>query len=722
MFASALPTPGISDVRAANSRTIVNELNLQRRKSDSKFVILVVDDEQITRMRISHFLKIYGYEVLEATNGREAIEMVRTHNVDVMLTDVKMPVLDGLKSTRLLRQMHDRSEFPIVVMTSAEGREQVLDAFEAGANDYISKPIDNDILLARLHNQLLVKNAQKALRESEERYALASQGTNDGIWDWNLKTGELYLSSRWREMVGIDESHTPVGNEWMELIHVEDRQRVVEVLESHLCGESEHFETELRMLDSNQDFCWMLCRGLAFKDEKGVACRIAGSLTDITVGKVADALTGLPNRVLFQDRIARAVEQLSRRPDQNFAVIYLDVDDFKLINDHLGHRVGDEFLVEVAQRIERAIRKSDSFVARLGGDEFAVMVESLTSAEDAIRVAKRIHEEMNVPFRVGDREILTRASMGIAIATNCTNNDDNPLNSELLLVQADAAMYLAKKQTDQAYCVFESHMLDENTMMLEMGNELRLAIQRDELHVHYQPIIDIDSSRTIGFEALLRWRNPVLGEIHPNKFIPIAESNGMIVEIGEWVLRESCKQILEWNRHSPTKMMISVNVSIRQIAKGSFLPIINRILEDTGVPPSLLRLEVTETVLMQNTEETIRLLCELRETGIKIGIDDFGTGYSSLSYLHKMPIDVLKIDRSFVSNMTESEKHLAIVRTIVTLAKSLNLQIVAEGIETVEQLELLQHLGCQMAQGFLFSKPQPEPEARKLLGKVWFSK
>ncbi len=694
-----------------------------QRQDKKPFRILIADDEKVTRMRLHRLLKDAGHDVITAKNGRETIEIIRSQvheEIDLVLTDVQMPVFDGLQSVRMLRQLYDRAELPIVVMTASENRDQVLKAFSAGANDYVIKPIDNDILKARLQNQLLIKKTQKALMESEERYSLAAQGTNDGIWDWNLINGELYLSPRWRKMVGVSPSASLVGNQWMELIHFEDRDRVMKVLESHLCGDSDHFETELRMKDSTRGFRWMLCRGLAFYDDGGTPCRIAGSLTDITSGKVADALTGLPNRVLFQDRVERAVEQLKRHTDRCFAVIYMDVDDFKLINDHMGHRVGDEFLVAVAKRIEAAIRKSDSFVARLGGDEFAVVVEAIDSAEDAIKVAQRIHSHLNVPFRVGDREILTRASMGIAVASqNVSFNESQQITAEQLVSQADAAMYLAKKQTSSAYCVFEPQMLNDNAMALEIGHELKMAIDRGELSIHYQPIVDIKKSTTLGFEALMRWHHPVHGNVPPTRFIPIAESNGLIVEIGEWILEQACRQVMKWSAELGVEVMVSVNVSIRQIVKDEFLPIVNRVLRETGLPPHLLRLEVTETVLIQNTEETIKLLVNLRNLGIKIGIDDFGTGYSSLAYLHKMPVDVLKIDRSFVNYVADSEKHMAIVRTIVTLAKSLNLQVVAEGIETAEQLDVLSSMGCQMGQGFFFAKPGPADEATKMISKSW---
>ena len=310
--------------------------------------------------------------------------------------------------------------------------------------------------------------------------------------------------------------------------------------------------------------------------------------------------------------------------------------------------------------------------------------------------------------------------MGIAVASqNVSFDESQQITAEQLVSQADAAMYLAKKQTSSAYCVFEPQMLNDNAMALEIGHELKMAIDRGELSVHYQPIVDIKKSTTLGFEALMRWHHPVHGNVPPTRFIPIAESNGLIVEIGEWILEQACRQVMKWSAELGVEVMVSVNVSIRQIVKDEFLPIVNRVLRETGLPPHLLRLEVTETVLIQNTEETIKLLVNLRNLGIKIGIDDFGTGYSSLAYLHKMPVDVLKIDRSFVNYVADSEKHMAIVRTIVTLAKSLNLQVVAEGIETAEQLDVLSSMGCQMGQGFFFAKPGPADQATKMISKSW---
>ena len=683
--------------------------------------ILVVDDSPVERARLRHLLELESYRVLEARNQLESLELANREDIDLVLLDAPMHEIDGFESIRMLRQSSEFSDKAIVAMISIDGDDQVTEAITSGANDYIGKPVNRSVLAARIRSQMLAKESQKALRESEERYALVSRGTNDGIWDWNLLTGDLYLSPRWRAMVGREDPEWhPQGAEWIDLVYQDDRKRVLSDLESHLCGESSFFETELRMQGKNQSYRWMLCRGLAVKDISGVASRIAGSLTDITEGKVADALTGLPNRMLFRDRIERCIEQIARRQTRPFAVIYADIDDFKLINDQYGHDAGDAFLVSVASRIESVLRKSDAVLARLGGDEFGILLETVCNEEDAIRVAKRIHEKLSLPIVVGEREIMTRASMGIVIANSVEQDSKEAcFTAEKLLTQADTAMYLAKSQSDCPYCVFNDKMTIESTVRLELGSELRHAIERDELSLHYQPIVDLETSTTFGFEALVRWHHPVQGIVSPSVFIPIAESKGMIVEIGEWVLRRACQQAEQWRNKFERELVISVNVSMRQLASKGFVETVVDALQTTRLPPKCLKLEVTESLLMQQPAETLSKLHALRESGVTIAIDDFGTGYSSLSYLHQMPLDVLKIDRSFVNGMFDSGKHLAIVRAILALATSLQLKVIAEGVETIEQLQQLQVLGCDMVQGYFFSRPLAASDAAELLVRNW---
>jgi len=681
----------------------------------------LVDDEQDSRTRLKHLLLSAGYEVLEACSGQECLHIVQREDVDVVLLDLQMPVMDGFETTQRLRQLRDYATLPIVTMTVADDDELIAKAFDSGANDYVSKPIDRSALLARLKAQLIIQNSQRALRESEDRYALVSRGTNDGIWDWNLKTGDLYLSPRWRTMVGIeDPSWIPRGDEWMELIFRDDRKRVLSELELHLRGEKPHFEVELRMQDSNGGYRWMLCRGLACKDTEGVAYRIAGSLTDITDGKVADALTGLPSRALFQDRIEKCIEMVARKKIGNFAIIYADIDDFKLINDRFGHEAGDIFLIEVARRIEGVLRKSEAVLARLGGDEFGVLLESMDDEEEVIQIAERIHQALMAPFVVTDRNIEARASMGVAIADpNPHSSSGSVLTAEKLLSQADKAMYLAKSQADSPFCIYRSKMLVDSSLHLELASDLRHAIDRGELSLNFQPIVDLKTATTIGYEALVRWQHPEQGNIPPGVFIPIAESKGTIIEIGEWVLSTACHQAMQWQTQFDRELIISVNVSMRQLASRGFVETVVEALSASKLPPKCLKLEVTESLLMQQPRDSLAILYELKDIGATIAIDDFGTGYSSLSYLHQMPLDVLKVDRSFVKGMFDSGKHLAIVRAILALASSLGLKVIAEGVETIEQLQQLQVLGCDMVQGYYFSRPLPAASAAELLGHNW---
>ncbi|MFG0264849.1 MAG: EAL domain-containing protein [Rhodopirellula sp. JB055] len=682
--------------------------------------ILVVEGDESTRETLSQMLQYQRYKVLSAKSGREAVLTVQQQHVDLVLMDVDLPDLDGFRTTRLIRQMMDLSQLPIVMVTSAADPEEVIRAFDSGANDHVCKPLDPAATLARIATQLQLKSALQRLQQSEERYALTARGTNDGMWDWNLVTGELYLSPRWRSMVGLEgSSWTPHGSEWMDLIHHEDRRRVQLDLEAHLCGETDHFETELRMQDGKQTYRWMLCRGLAVKDVHGTAYRIAGSLTDITEGKVADALTGLPNRMLFNDRVQRSVDHQSRNPQNRFAVIFMDVDDFKLVNDHFGHDAGDDFLVSIASRLDTSLRKSDAIIARMGGDEFAVLLENIRHVDEAVAVAMRLHEKMRSPFPVGDREILTQASMGIAVSEFDPESGKPQATAEELLVRADTAMYFAKNQSELPYAIFNDDMLAENMLRLELGSQLRHALERDELTLLYQPMVQLCDGTTAGFEALLRWEHPEHGTVSPNMFIPIAESNGLIVEIGKWVLRRSCQQAKRWQAEFGRPIMISVNVSVRQLSASGFVEAVTETLEETQLQPECLKLEVTESLLMQDPESTIELLHELRRIGLTIGIDDFGTGYSSLSYLHRMPLDILKVDRSFVDSMFDSEKNAALIRSILALANSLELNVVAEGVETQAQLRRLQDLGCHFVQGFFFSHPLKPEAASQMINHRW---
>jgi diguanylate cyclase (GGDEF)-like protein/PAS domain S-box-containing protein len=422
-----------------------------------------------------------------------------------------------------------------------------------------------------------------------------------------------------------------------------------------------------------------------------------------------DALTGLPNRVLFRDRLEQALVRAVRRKDA-VGLLFLDLDNFKLINDSLGHQVGDKLLVEAAARLRACVRDQDT-VARLGGDEFVVVLELLAGEEDALPAAKAIAHQFSRPFMLDDREVVVTVSIGIAISTAGQEHADN------LLRNADVAMYRAKSDGRARYVVFDPSMHTDSLALLELENDLRRALQHDELRVYYQPIITMETGKITEVEALVRWQHPTRGLVFPNEFIAIAETTGLIIPLGLWVLEEACRQAAAWHGQFPTQppLILSVNLSPRQFQQPTIVADVARALKESGFPANCLKLEITEGIIMEDVEATIRTLWELKGLGLQIAVDDFGTGYSSLSYLKRLPLDVLKIDRSFVSGIGHNQEDTAIVHAIMAMAKSLNFKVTGEGIETAEQLALLGQWGCDSGQGYLFSKPLDSHDAEALL-------
>ena len=662
---------------------------------------------------LAGLLERNNYDTTQAANRQQTLVAVKDQSVDLVLLDLVLPDVEGLELLSELRDLKTATELPVIMVTGNDNSEQVVEAFRHGANDYVTKPVDVGIMLARINTQLQLRRAQAALRKSEERYALAARGTNDGLWDWDITANEVYFSPRWKAMLGIRESHRINSpDDWLGRIHPEDQPRAQSELDAHLQGDTPHFEVESRMRHEDGSFRWMLCRGLAVQDQSAGAQRMAGSLTDITEGKVADALTALPNRVLFLDRLQRCVDQFRRSPNRCFAVLYLDLDNFKLVNDSLGHESGDQLLIAVARRLEGSVRACEAVIARLGGDEFTLLLEQLEQRDSAIRIAQRIIEALASPFALGSgREVFASASVGITYpSSTCTRAED-------LLREADTAMYEAKSQGRSCCRVFDPSMQQRVSARLELENQLRRAVDRGEFVLHYQSIVELETSRVVGFEALVRWQHPERGLISPVEFIPLAEETGLIVPMGRWVLREACRQMAQWKSQPgcPVPLTISVNVSTRQFSHVDLAEEIVAVLDQTQLAPRDLNIEVTESAIMDNPIEGAKQLAKLRDCGVTIGIDDFGTGYSSLASLHRLPLDLLKIDRSFINKMVQSPENSAIVRTILTLARSLNLHVVAEGIENEEQHRRLAAMGCQYGQGFYFSRPLAADQASELL-------
>ncbi len=555
------------------------------------------------------------------------------------------------------------------------------------------------------------KLAEAALRESEERYALAARGANDGLWDWDLQKNRIYYSYRWKSMLGFAErdlSDRP--DEWLGRVHPDDLKEVEAKIASHLDGRNPHFESEYRILHQDGTFRWVLSRGLAVREKSGQATRLAGSQTDITLRKKAeeqlvydalhDALTGLPNRTLFMDRLKHVLASAHRHKDSMYAVLFLDMDRFKVINDSLGHTLGDQLLILVGRKLTECLRPGDT-VARLGGDEFAILLEDISGLNDAVDVAKRIRAKLSTPLLLKSTEVFPSASIGIALSLQAYERP------EQILRDADVAMYQAKAKGNSCHEVFDSRMHASILSRLQLEADLRRAIDHKEFIVHYQPIMNLGNQRLVGFEALIRWNHPERGMIYPMEFIPLAEQNGLIAAIGEWIMRESCKQLAMWQRQYPQTppLQMSMNISGKQFSQTGLIDQLEAIIGETGVNADSVALEITESMIMDNIDTAIATMARLREMGFHIHIDDFGTGYSSLSYLHRFPVTALKIDRVFISKLTETGENAEIITSIISLAKSLNLNVIAEGLELNHQLSHIKDMQCGYGQGYFFSRP-----------------
>jgi diguanylate cyclase (GGDEF)-like protein/PAS domain S-box-containing protein len=560
----------------------------------------------------------------------------------------------------------------------------------------------------------------QALQQSEEHFRNA--------FDHAAGMALISADGQWRrvnrslcQILGYSEQELLATN-FQEVTYPDDLGDDLVHIYQLLEGKRSIDQREKRYLHKLGHPIWVLQSASVARNAGGDALHLILQIQDITERKRAeeqvhhaafhDALTGLPNRSLLSDRLSLALARAKRNKEYQFAVLFLDLDRFKLVNDSLGHTLGDQLLVELGKRLELCMRKSDT-VARLGGDEFGMLLDGIKDPYDAIYIAERIQEELTEPFALNGHEFLTTTSIGIAFSQT---GYDGP---EDILRDADIAMYRAKANGKARYEVFDVAMHSHAVEMLMLERELRHAIERKAVNVHYQPIVTLADRKLIGFEALARIDSSELGPISPSQFIPLAEETGLIVPLGMLVLQEACRQTLEWHKKFPREqpLTISVNLSSKQFTQVNLVDLIKKGLEETGLDPSCLNLEVTESVIMEKAQDAADMLTQLKELGVTISIDDFGTGYSSLSYLHSFPFDILKIDRSFVCRMATEDQSLGIVETILTLAQKLEKKVVAEGVETEDQAAALVELGCGYGQGFLFSRPLWSSEAEKLITK-----
>lgn len=643
----------------------------------------------------------------------------------VYLIDYRLGAHTGLDLVR--SGFAGRPTAPVIMLTSQTDFEIDLEATSVGVTDFLLKQELNPLSLERsIRYAISHHDALRELARTQEGYALAARAVNDGIWDWDLEADRVYFSPRWRALLGQPESAAHQSPDaWFELVHPDDVTRLREAIADHLTGQTSHMESEHRMQHADGSWRWVLTRGLAIRDTSdGKPTRMAGSLSDITERRRAerqlrhdafhDSLTGLPNRALFMDRLDHALRHNERDPTLSLAVLFLDIDRFKLVNDSLSHAVGDRLLVLAANRVAESLRPGDT-VARIGGDEFTVLLEDVRSdrpEEFATHVATRVQDSLNDVFKIDDHRLFATASIGISVSTPDVSAED-------LLRNADIAMYEAKRRGRGRCAVFDESMHHHVTNRLKRENDLRRAIEQSLLRVHYQPIVDLKSGRVRGFEALARWPEG-WSPVETEEFISIAEDTGLIGPLGLQVLRTALDDLASWRRDGlvASDVRMSVNVSGRQLDDPSFPRAVLDAIAKAGLPAELVSLEITETTFMREPERISEIVSEVGAPGVGLEMDDFGTGYSSLAALHKFPVNALKIDQGFVASLNTTGDAEVIVRSILALADSLGLGVIAEGIEERDQLDQLRELGCDYGQGFCISRPFAAHEVEAFLD-VW---
>jgi diguanylate cyclase (GGDEF)-like protein/PAS domain S-box-containing protein len=699
-------------------------------------LILIVDDDASARRMMQKVLLREGFAVAEAEDGEQALSVFDELRPDAVLLDVEMPVMDGFIACRKLRERRDAEHIPVLMVTGLEDMSSVNRAYDEGATDFIAKPINWPSLGHRVRYMLRASKTVaelaytvRELDKNRARLTKAQDIAHLGSWEIDTETQEMSWSEEIYRVLGVErQAVTPSIETFLAMVHADEREQIRYWFSLPLrAGETNTVSHRIVRPDGIQRTVQQHVE--ANGDEDGKVTEIYGTLQDVTelresedrIRQLAyfDTLTGLPNRESFKLHLQQLME-LSRRHDRRLGLLFLDLDDFKRINDTLGHTTGDLLLKTVAERLQHCVRSCDvigrmdrdalgHIVARFGGDEFTILLAEIKEPDDIAVVAKRILDTLAQPMNLCDHEVVITPTMGIAVFP------EDGSDPEALLKNADTAMYSAKRRGKNVYQFYTDAMNVTAVERLTMESGLRNALKRNELELHYQPQMDVSSGRILGLEALLRWNSDDLGSVPPNKFIPLAEESGLIIPIGEWVLRTACAQVKTWQDSGANIARIGVNISARQFIHGGFTNTVARILEDTGLAPECLELEITESLLMQDAEGAIGILRDLKELGVLLAIDDFGTGYSSLSYLKRFPIDRLKIDRELVRDITTNAEDAAITKAVIAMAKTMNLRVIAEGVETEEELLFLTKKRCHEIQGFYLSRPVPAEDVGALL-------
>lgn len=721
-------------------------------------LVLIADDDITTRILLRASLEHAGFSVEEVEDGAAVLSAFERLHPDIVLLDVVMPKMDGFSACAALRKLLGSEHTPILMITGLDDIESINHAYDAGATDFVTKPINVLILGHRIRYMLRASQLFDELRKSEWNLANAQRIAKLGSWDWDLIKNELCCSEELYHIFGLasrkpsETSEDPADlpskdfpsmnrteqgkyrqistEDLLEFIHPEDKE-IVEKNFFQALHEGRPFQIEYRVVlpDGSESVVYQQTEILL--DENSKVTHVIGTVQDITERKLAeekiqfftyyDPLTNLPNRKLFKDRLKQALFS-AQRNKQLVAILFLDLDNFKRVNETLGHDVGDLLLKDVAIRLLSCIRKNDSvsrfgieeptlYISHLGGDEFTVLLTDMKQAQDALRVVRRILDVLSQKFMLKGHEFFITSSIGIAVYPY--DGED----ADVLLKNADSAMYYAKGQGRNNYQFYTKSMNATAFERLLLESSLRKALERDEFLLYYQPQVNVCSREITGIEALIRWRHPDAGLVSPVEFIPLAEDTGLIIPIGEWVLRTACRQNKHWQKTGFPPIRMSVNLSIRQFMQQNLVETIAQALIDSKLDPQYLELEITESAIMQNPEETIIALKKIKSMGIKLSVDDFGTGYSSLSYLKRFPLSTLKIDRSFVKDLSTDSDSANITTAIIAMAHSLNLKVIAEGVETEEHLAFLRQQRCDEGQGYLFSRPLPDKEITQLLAQ-----
>jgi diguanylate cyclase (GGDEF)-like protein/PAS domain S-box-containing protein len=611
-----------------------------------------------------------------------------------------------------------------VIDAAAEAKETVKEEMRAaGVNHTV---LERDVTPALL--EAVAGHAkERALLESElvtlrDRFALAARGAFEGMWEWEVTPGKFYYSQRWCELLGLDRADVGEAIEdWLGRVHANDVSGLSADLNGHVNGRLPVFQNEHRIRTADGEYRWVLARGIAERDENGQATRVSGSLIDVTAYRQRetdvreqsrhDAVTDLPRQQVFLERLARAVEVRRSYSDYGFAVLMVQVDRFALIRDSFGQDGADEVLSLASERVQSCVTQ-DEVICRYGEDRFAVLIENIEDPSEGTTVADKVHRTFETPLEVREQKLYVTVSIGMTSSARDYGTVDELITD--VSAAADHARE-SRKQGAARHQIYNTSMRIEALTLLQLEIAMREAIEREEFQLHYQPVVAVATGKLVGFEALMRWLSPTRGRVSPGEFIPVAENTGLIVPIGRWAVQEAARQLKAWEDEFGLNgaLAININVSGRQVQDAELQAVVADAIQQAGIPPRCIKLELTESVLMENAEFAIEFIQRLRTTGCQLYVDDFGTGYSSLSYLHRFPVDGLKIDKSFVDELDGTEQSGVMIKTILEMAGNLGLDVVAEGIETEEQVAQLSGLRCPHGQGYHWAAPLPTDGARE---------